>query len=134
MNRTFALTAVLLACALAAPAQWTNQKKTKPRDPTIRNVTGVVTMPDEGPAAGAIVKLKNLKTLQVLSYITKDDGKYIFNNLSTSIDYELRAEFKGMQSSKRTLSVFDQRLDAIVNLKLEENKKGSDEKKESGSE
>ncbi|MGB9610701.1 MAG: carboxypeptidase-like regulatory domain-containing protein [Bryobacteraceae bacterium] len=117
---------LLLAAALLAPAfQWTNQKKDKPRDRTIRNVSGVVTLPDGSPAGGAVVQLKNLKTLQVRSYITREDGKYEFQNLSTSIDYELSATYHDLESRKRTLSVFDTRLDAVVNLKLEPKKEQS---------
>lgn len=117
---------LFLAAALLAPAfQWTNQKKDKPRDRTIRNVSGVVTLPDGSPAGGAVVQLKNLKTLQVRSYITREDGKYEFQNLSTSIDYELSATYHDLESRKRTLSVFDTRLDAVVNLKLEPKKEQS---------
>lgn len=117
---------LLMAAALLAPAwQWTNQKKDKPRDPTIRNVSGVVTLPDGSPASGAVVQLKNLKTLQIRSFITREDGKYNFQNLSTSIDYELTATWRDFASPKRMLSVFDTRLDAVVNLKLEPKKEQS---------
>ena len=90
---------------------------------TIRNVSGIVQLPDDTPAQGAVVQLKNLKSLQVRSFITQDGGKYIFQNLSTNADYELKAEFKGMASGRRTLSIYDTRLDAIVNLKLEPGRK-----------
>ena len=119
---TFARRRLPLLCAfalLASGMQWTNQKKEKGRDPNIRNVSGVVTLPDGSPAAGAVVQLKNLKTLQIRSFITRDDGKYQFQNLSTSIDYELTATYHDLASPKRTLSIFDTRLDAVVNLKLE---------------
>ncbi len=110
---------LLLAALLAPGMQWTNQKKEKGRDPNIRNVSGVVALPDGSPAAGAVVQLKNLKTLQIRSFITREDGKYQFQNLSTSIDYELIANYHDMESPKRTLTIFDTRLDAVVNLKLE---------------
>ena len=113
-----------LTAALMTAFQFTNQKKEKPRDPNIRNVQGVVTLPDGTPAEGAVVQLKNLKTLQVRSFITQDKGSYQFQNLPTSIDFELRADFKEFASSARSLSVFDKRLDAIVNLKLEPKKDG----------
>lgn len=115
----FCLPLLLLAALLAPGMQWTNQKKEKGRDPNIRNVSGVVTLPDGSPAAGAVVQLKNLKTLQIRSFITREDGKYQFQNLSTSIDYELIANHHDMESPRRTLTIFDTRLDAVVNLKLE---------------
>lgn len=111
-----------MTAALMTAFQFTNQKKDKPRDPNIRNVQGVVTLPDGAPAEGAVVQLKNLKTLQVRSFITQEKGAYQFQNLPTSIDFELRADFKEFASSARSLSVFDKRLDAIVNLKLEPKK------------
>jgi hypothetical protein len=118
MTRRLLVLAIAAAATLAA-FQWTNQKKTKPRDPNIRTLAGVVQLPDESPAQGAVVKLKNLKNLQVRSYITQTDGKYTFQNLSTSTDYEIRAEYKDSASPKRTLTVFDTRFDAVMNLRLE---------------
>ncbi|MCS7043326.1 MAG: carboxypeptidase-like regulatory domain-containing protein [Bryobacteraceae bacterium] len=126
MKNARRLIALLFAASLLASAwQWTNQKKEKPRDPTIRNVSGIVTLPDGSPASGAVVQLKNLKTLQIRSFITREDGKYNFQNLSTSIDYELTATYKDLESPRRTLSVFDTRLDAVVNLKLDRKKEQS---------
>lgn len=116
-----------LTTALLSAFQWTNQKKDKARDPNIRNVQGVVTMPDGSPASGAVVQLKNLKTLQVKSFITQEKGTYQFQNLPTSIDFEVRADFKEFASPTRSLTVFDKRLDAIVNLALEPKK--AEEKK-----
>jgi hypothetical protein len=124
---------LLVFALLASGMQWTNQKKEKGRDPNIRNVSGVVTLPDGSPAAGAVVQIKNLKTLQIRSFITQEDGKYQFQNLSTSIDYELIATHKDMESSRRMLTIFDTRLDAVVNLKLDRKRDSSksEEKEES---
>jgi hypothetical protein len=128
MNRRLFLLLSLLALSLATlSGQFTNQKKDKPRDTKIRNVEGIVSLPDGTPATGAVVQLKNVKTLQVRSFITQENGKYIYQNLSTNIDYELKADYKEYASPVRTLTVFDTRLDAIVNLKLEPKK--SEEKK-----
>jgi len=78
---------------------------------------------DETPVGGAVVKLKNLRNLQVRSFITQADGKYIFQNLSSSVDWELKAEYKGMASPARQLTIYDTRLDPVINLKLEPAKK-----------
>ena len=120
MARRLFLLATLTA--LIVTAQWTNQKKDKARDPNIRNVQGIVTMPDGAAVEGAVVQIKNLKTLQVRSFITTDKGSYQFQNLPISIDFELRADYKQFASPTRSLTVFDKRLDAIVNLKLEPKK------------
>lgn len=134
MSKTRRCAVLLFAFALLASGmQWTNQKKEKGRDPKIRNVSGVVTLPDGDPASGAVVQLKNLKTLQIRSFITQEDGKYQFQNLSTSIDYEITATHKDTESPKRMLTIFDTRLDAVVNLKLERKREStkSEEKEES---
>jgi hypothetical protein len=120
----FALGLGLIVFTLGAAAfQWTNDKKDKPRDRTHRDVTGIVMLQDESPVNGAVVKLKNLRTLQVRSFITQADGKYAFQNLSSSVDFELKAEYKSMASSTRGLTIYDTRLDPIINLKLEPAKK-----------
>jgi len=78
---------------------------------------------DESPVGGAVVKLKNLRNLQVRSFITQPDGKYAFQNLSSSVDFELKAEYKNMASPAKGLTIYDTRLDPVINLKLEPVKK-----------
>jgi hypothetical protein len=115
--------ASLLILAVSAYAfQWTNEKKTKPRDRTHRDLIGVVTLPDETPANGAVVQLKNMRTLQVRSFITQKDGKYMFQALPSTVDYEVRAVYKNLASPTRSLSIFDTRLDPVINLRLEPKK------------
>jgi hypothetical protein len=110
---------VLLLMAPTAIAQ----KKNKAEGANSRSVSGEVTGPDDAPVDGAVVQLKNTKTLDIRSFITQDHGNYRFNGLSPDIDYELRAEFNGMSSSTKTLSAFDDRKAATINLKLSEKKK-----------
>jgi hypothetical protein len=81
-------------------------------------VQGVVTTAEESPVDGAVVQLKNTKTLQIRSFITKDGGNYVFQGLSPDVDYELKAEHQGSASAVRTLSSFDSRKKAVVNIKL----------------
>lgn len=114
----------LLLFTLGAVAfQWTSDKKDKARDRSHRDVAGMVMLQDESAVGGAVVKLKNLRNLQVRSFITQADGKYIFQNLSSSVDFELKAEYKGMASPTRALTIYDTRLDPVINLKLEPAKK-----------
>jgi hypothetical protein len=108
------LTVVLLAMAISVCfAQ--NQKK---GDTGARSVEGVVTNPDDSPAVGAVVQLENTRTQQIRSYITKEDGKYRFYELSTEVDYKLKADHNGASSGAKTLSSFDGRKQATINLKL----------------
>lgn len=119
-RRLFCLAAlVLLLIAPAAIAQ----KKNKGESTNTRSVSGQVTGPDDVPVDGAVVQLKNTKTLDIRSFITEDNGNYRFNGLSTDIDYELHAQFNGMSSSTKTLSAFDDRKAATINLKLNAKKK-----------
>ena len=106
--------ALLVALLLVAPAGFSQKKG---EDPT-RSVQGVVTTAEDSPAVGAVVQLKNSKTLQIRSFITQDNGSYYFHGLSPDIDYELKAEFKGAASAVKTLSAFDNRKQAQINLKL----------------
>jgi hypothetical protein len=114
-RRMLALGAVLLAGALVGTA--TAQGKRE--DSNTRTVNGVVTDSADAPVTGAVVQLKDTKTLQVRSFITQDGGSYHFAGLSTNVDYELKAEHQGASSSTKTLSVFDSRRQAIINLKLD---------------
>ena len=91
-------------------------------DTNTRSVQGVVSDAANSPASGAVVQLKDTKTLQVRSFITQQDGGYHFAGLSTNTDYELRAEQNGMSSGTKTLTVFNNKKTAVVNLKLD--KKG----------
>jgi hypothetical protein len=88
------------------------------KDPQTRTVQGAVSAPDESLVNGAVVYLKNTKSLQIRSFFTQKDGSYYFHDLSPDIDYELKAEYNGLSSGTRTLSSFDTRKLATINLKL----------------
>jgi len=103
-----------LACAGLLPAQKNKDKD----DPTVRSLQGQVTDPDDKPAAGAVVQLKDTRTLQVRSFIAQANGDYRFSGLRADTDYEVKAEFNGMSSDNKRLSNFDNRKIATVNLKL----------------
>ena len=83
-----------------------------------RSVQGVVTDANGNPVSGAVVYLKNAKSLQIRSFVTKEDGTYHFFELSPDVDYELKADFQGASSGSKTLSSFDSRKKAVINLKL----------------
>jgi len=67
---------------------------------------------------GAVVLLKDNKTLQVRSYIAQASGAYHFFGLSTEVNYTLRAEDQQMTSKQKTVSVFDSHRDVKLDLKL----------------
>lgn len=91
--------------------------------PDTRVIQGTVTDAHGAPIAGAVVLLKNTKTLQIRSYIADNDGKYKFYGLSTDINYEVRAETSSMTSSAKLISVFDSKKVTKINLKVKDKKK-----------
>ena len=109
--------AALLGCTLAADVLARSQNQ-RTFDTSTRIVTGVVSESNGKPASGAVVLLKDTKTLQIRSYVTKDDGVYRFLGLSTNDEYELRAQRNGATSNAKTLSQFDSRKQAKIDLKL----------------
>lgn len=108
--------AALLLALLAAPLAFA-QKRGDDSGNT-RSVQGNVTNAQGEAVNGAIVQLKNTKTLQIRSFVTKEQGTYYFHGLSSEVDYELRAEYQGATSPNKTLSSFDNRKQAVINLKL----------------
>jgi len=90
----------------------------KGEDQNVRSVQGTVTDANDNAIDGAVVQLKNTKTLQIRSFITKEHGAYYFHGLSPDVDYELKAEYQGQSSPTKTLSAFDSRKQAVLNLKL----------------
>lgn len=112
------LALALVAAMFSIRAQAAESQKKKDADSTVRSVQGTVTDPAGKSIAGAVVHLKNTKTLQIRSFITKEDGSYVFHGLSTNVDYELKAEADKQASDSKTLSVFDARNKAVINLKI----------------
>ena len=83
-----------------------------------RSLQGQVTDDADAPLAQAIVYLKNTRTLAVKTYIADKTGHYNFNALSPNVDYEVYAEHNGKKSDTKTLSSFDSRKSATINLKV----------------
>jgi hypothetical protein len=103
-----------------------NPKREKP--PEFRNLAGVVLDKADSPLKDAVVYLKNRKTKAMRTYIADADGAYRFPNLSRIDDYEIYAELKGQKSPVKTLSSFDSRVNAKLNLYIEPAVETKDEK------
>jgi hypothetical protein len=122
MKRILTLIAAGVALAITVPATAVRAKAADKKDKqetSTRTVQGLVTDDADVPLEGAVVQLKDLKSLQIRSYITKTGGQYQFHGLNPDIDYELKADHKGASSNSRTLSSFDGRKQAVMNLKIE---------------
>jgi hypothetical protein len=113
MKRILILAIALLALASLAAAADPKQNA------NTRSVQGTVTDSTDAAVDGAVVQLKDSKTLQVRSFITRTDGTYHFHGLNPDIDYELEARHQGATSGSKTLSAFDSRKSAVINLKIQ---------------
>ncbi|MEO8340435.1 MAG: carboxypeptidase-like regulatory domain-containing protein [Nitrospirota bacterium] len=71
------------------------------------------------PVKGAVVKLENIRTLRMRSYITKKNGDFHFAGLNPDVDYEIWAQHGQQKSSKKSVSRFDEGDPIRVELALE---------------
>lgn len=106
------------AVLLAPRAQGQTGSTVAERDQA-RNVFGTVVDKADAPLGGAVVYLKNTKTLGVKTYISDDRGQFRFNSLSPNIDYEIYAEFNGARSGTKTVSSFDSRANFEITLRVD---------------
>ena len=95
------------------------QKKGKP--PTSRTVTGKVVDDNGAPVEGAVVTLTNLKTHEKTEFITKNDGRYNFRDVSFTVDYEVAARYKSANSDVRKLSQYDHTANVVRILQIASN-------------
>jgi hypothetical protein len=114
----FKVSGVLLSVVLLATLAFAQQPQRKEKSSAERSLSGIVTDASGSPVTGAVVQLKNLKTLQIRSYIVREKGDYHFNGLGSDVDYEVKAEWNGHTSNTRTLSSFDSHPEAVINLQL----------------
>ena len=122
MNRILTrLAAAAVVCLLGVPVA-AAQKQTraeKREEANSRSVQGLVVDAANSPAVGAVVQVKDMRTLQVRSFITQNDGAYRFFSLKMDTDYQLTAKHGELSAGPRSLTVFDNRKEAIINFKLE---------------
>jgi hypothetical protein len=112
----FAIAAVLAGGAAYVLVPRARALTTAAERETSRSVAGTVLGKEDSALAGAVVYLKNTKTLAVKSYIADASGQFRFNALSTNVDYELYAEFNGVRSDTKTISSFDNRKNVQITL------------------
>lgn len=114
---------IALATAFAAGALAQESRKSKKEEATLRSVQGTVFDREDKPVIGAVVQLKDVRTLQVRSYISKENGEYHFSSLKIDNDYEVEAKNKNLTSGPKKISIFDNRKIVIQNLKADKPEK-----------
>jgi Carboxypeptidase regulatory-like domain len=111
--------AIFTACALlltlATVAHAAPDKKDKNAG---RLLYGKVLDGQDNPLVNAVVYLTNTRTRTVKTYIVSQDGTYRFPSLSTSVDYEVYAQFNGHKSDTKSVSQFDDRSQVYIDLRI----------------
>jgi hypothetical protein len=112
--------AVIVGCAflmaLTAVSSASPDKKDKPVG---RLLFGKVLDPQDNPLPDAVVYVTNTRTRTVKTYIVGPDGGYRFPALSTAVDYEVYAQYKGHKSDTKSVSQFDDRSQVYLSLKVD---------------
>jgi hypothetical protein len=89
------------------------------RGPEQRVVQGKVVDASNAPIKGAVVYLKDSRSLAVKSFFSDAEGNYRFGQLSQNSDYQIWAENDGKKSAVKTISSFDNKNQFNINLKIE---------------
>ena len=93
--------------------------KKREKAPTSRNVAGKVVDSSGQPLEGALVTLTNTKTSEKTTFITKTDGRYNFDDLSLTVDYQLQAHFKALSTETRKISQYDPNVNTVRMLQVD---------------
>ena len=125
MKKSLGLFAIVLlsissvALQLTIPMGGTGGSAPKKTRPTSKMLTGSVLDKSDQPVPGAVVYLKNMKTLAVKSFFAQKDGTYRFPQLPLNTDFEIYAEKDGKKSDTKTISQFDDKYSPTINLRID---------------
>ncbi len=120
MNRQRSvIKAVAAACALFLLLGTVSSAALDKKDKAVgRLLFGKVLDPQDNPLPDAVVYVTNTRTRAVKTYIVGPDGAYRFPALSTAVDYEVYAQYKGRKSDTKSVSQFDDRSQVYLDLKV----------------
>ena len=119
--RSFARKLILGACCISgfSAAVQGADVVAQERGPTQRVVQGKVVGADNAAIKGAVIYLKDSRSLSVKSFYSDAEGNYRFGQLSQTSDYEIWAEYNGKKSGVKSISSFDNKSQFIINLKVD---------------
>jgi hypothetical protein len=112
--------AVVVACALLVALGAVSGATPDKKDKAVgRLLFGKVLDPQDNPIPDAVVYVTNTRTRAVKTYIVGPDGTYRFPALSTAVDYEVYAQYKGHKSDTKSVSQFDDRSQVYIDLRVD---------------
>lgn len=122
MKRLMTISVILLALALTASGQGIQLKgvggKGRVNTPKTKNIHGAVTDQSGKPVPGANVQVLNTKDNTSRTLKTDDAGLYSIDGLKPDVNWEVRADFKGVVSERKSISAFLDREDNLINFQL----------------
>ncbi len=83
-----------------------------------RVVMGAVVDANSAPVVGATVFLKDLKSKNIRSYTTAENGRFRFTQVKMAEEHELWAEKDGKKTAVKTVSSWDTRKEFETELRL----------------
>lgn len=89
------------------------------RSRPLRIVKGLVTDLQGAPLQGASVRLKNLQSLYIRSYVTQQDGTYRFTNVTVGSEYEISAHYRGRRSDVKSIRWYEDGKDLEMTLVID---------------
>lgn len=113
--RMIAISTLLGALLVSAAA---SAKTKEPQTPG-RLLTGRVVDRQENVLPNAVVYVTDTRSRAVKTYIVGPDGTYRFPALSSTVDYEVYAQYNGKSSDTKRISQFDDRKVLSVVLKID---------------
>lgn len=84
-----------------------------------KNIHGVVQDLRGKPIVGARVLIRNMKDNTTRTVTTDETGNYAVRGLTPDVDYEVRADFRGVVSEKKAVSAFLDREDNLLSFNLD---------------
>ena len=84
-----------------------------------KKVNGVVLDQRGKPLPGARITIRNTKDNTTRTATTDDSGNYSITNLPPDVNYEVRADFKGVVSEAKSVSAFMDRENNLVSFQLD---------------
>ncbi len=111
--------ALLVGALVVGAAPWMPVRPAIAQSTSDRTIQGKVFAASGSLQSGAIVYLKDVKSLEIKTYISTEDGAFRFGQLGSQDDYQVWAEFGGHKTKVKMISSFDSKKVFLLSLHLE---------------